>query len=87
VIASHSSQQQARKSRAKGPAKLRSDKYVKTFQRERLTRQRREEESGAALKSAAADIGCTLPLCNAARLMQGMRVRHGADLTKAADGT
>jgi hypothetical protein len=87
VIVSHSSQQQARKSRAIGPAKLRFDKYVKTFQRERLTRQRREEEGGAALKSAAADIGRIVPLCNAARLMQGMRVRHNADLTNAADGT
>jgi hypothetical protein len=66
---------------------LRSDKYVKTFQRERLTRQRREEESDAVLKSAAADIGRIVSLCNAAHFMQGVRVRHGPDLTNVADGT
>jgi hypothetical protein len=36
-------------------------------------RQRREEESDAALKSAAADIGGIAPLCNAACLMKGLR--------------
>ena len=87
MIASHSSQQQAGKSRANGPAKLRSDKDVKTFQRERLTRQRREEESTAALKSATAHIGRVVSLCNRVRLMQGMRVRHDIDLAKAAEGT
>jgi len=72
VIPSHSSQQQARKSRANGPAKLRSDNRVKIFQRERLLRQRREEEGGAALKSAAADIGGIALLYNAASLMKGL---------------
>ncbi|WP_262299405.1 hypothetical protein [Microvirga sesbaniae] len=56
-----------------GPAKLRSDKSVKTFQRERLRQQRREEEGGAALKSAFAYIGGIAPLYNAACLMKGLR--------------
>jgi hypothetical protein len=64
---------QTRKSRARSPAKLRSDKSVKTFQRKRPIRQRREEEGGAALKSATADIGGIAPLCNAACLMKGLR--------------
>jgi hypothetical protein len=64
---------QTRKSRARSPAKLRSDKKVKTFQRERPIRQRREEEGGAALKSAVADIGGIAPLCNTACLMKGLR--------------
>lgn len=62
-----------RKSRAKSPAKLRSDKLVKPFQRERPKRQRREEEGGAALHSADADIGGIAPLYNATFLMQGLR--------------
>jgi hypothetical protein len=53
--------------------KSRSDQSVKTFQRERPTRQRREEEGDAALKSAATDIGGIAPLCNAACLMKGLR--------------
>src|SRR4051794_19678506 len=53
--------------------KLRSDKSVKTFQRERPIRQRREEVGGAALNSAAADIGVTTSPCNAACLMWGLR--------------
>jgi len=64
---------QIRKSRARSPAKLRSDKYVKTFQRERPIRQRREEKGGAALKSAAADISGIAALCNAKCLMKGLR--------------
>jgi hypothetical protein len=64
---------QTRKSRARSPAKLRSDKSVKTFQRERPIRQRREEESGAELKSAAADIDRIARLYNAARLINGLR--------------
>jgi hypothetical protein len=46
---------------------------VKTFQRERPTRHRREEDSDTALKSAAAHIDCITPLCNAACLMKGLR--------------
>jgi hypothetical protein len=57
--------------------KSRSDKKVKTFQRERPTRQRREEESDAALKSAAAHIDFIAPLCNAACLIKGLRCTHG----------
>ncbi|MBM6583385.1 hypothetical protein ILT44_24595 [Microvirga sp. BT689] len=58
--------------------KSRSDKKVKTFQRERPTRQRREEESDAALKSATAHIGRIVPLCNAACLMKGLHGTHGS---------
>jgi hypothetical protein len=61
---------EARQSR--GPTK------VKTFQRERPTRQRREEESGAALKSAKAHIGCIQPICNATCLMNGLHGVHGS---------
>jgi hypothetical protein len=56
---------------------VRSDKNVKTFQRERPTRQRREEESDAALNSANAHIGRIPLICNAACLMKGLRGTHG----------
>jgi hypothetical protein len=62
-----------KKAGPKARQKVRSDKNVKTFQRERPTRQRREEESGAALKSATAHIGRIVPLRNAACLMKGLR--------------
>jgi hypothetical protein len=65
------------KSRAIGPAKVEVRQNVKTFQRERLIRQRREEESGATLKSANAHIGGIAPVCNAACLMKGLRCMHG----------
>ncbi|MFD2227252.1 hypothetical protein ACFSM9_26400, partial [Microvirga arabica] len=84
--ASQSSQQQARKSRAMGPAKLRFDIWVKTFQRERPMRQRREEESGAALISAAADIVDSPCLSKLTSFMQGLRARHDVELTKAIHG-
>jgi hypothetical protein len=61
------------KSRATGPAKVKGPTKVKTFQRERLIRKRREEEGDAALKSAAADIDGIAPLCNAACLIKGLR--------------
>jgi hypothetical protein len=56
---------------------------IETFQRERPIRQRREEESAAALRSAKANID-RIPLdCNASRLMKGLRCGHDVDLTKA----
>jgi hypothetical protein len=56
---------------------------IETFQRERPTRQRREEDSAAALKSAKAHI-VRIPLdCNAGCLMKGLRGGHDVDLTKA----
>jgi hypothetical protein len=87
VAATCSSQKLAGKSRAKGPAKLRSDIYVSEPSRGNGRHGSAErKKSGAALESAAAHIARIAPLCNAARLMQGMRVRHDVDLTKAADG-
>jgi hypothetical protein len=62
-----------KKAGPKARQKVRSDKKVKTFQRERPTRQRREEESGAALKSATGDIGLMALICNAACLIKGLR--------------
>lgn len=43
-----------------------------SFQRERLRRQRREDEGDAALKSATADIGGIAPFRNAVCLMKGL---------------
>ena len=81
------SQKLAGKSRTKGPAKLRSDIDVSKPSRGNGRRgSAGRKKSGAALKSAAAHIVRIAPLCNAARLMQGMRVRHDVDLTKAPDG-
>jgi hypothetical protein len=60
------------------PGKVEVRQKVKTFQRERPTRQRREEESGAALKSAKAHIGCIQPICNATCLMNGLHGVHGS---------
>jgi hypothetical protein len=56
---------------------------VKTLQRERPTRQRREEESAATLKSAKVHIGCTPLDCNASYLMKGLRAGPDVDFTKA----
>jgi hypothetical protein len=67
-----------KKAGPKARRKSRSDKYVKTFQRERPTRQRREEESDAALNSATAHIDRILPLCNAACLMKGLQGMHAS---------
>jgi hypothetical protein len=66
-----------KKAGPKARRKSRFDKKVKTFQRERPTRQRREEESGAALKSATAHIDRIAPLCNAACLIKGLQITHG----------
>jgi hypothetical protein len=49
-------------------------------------RQRREEESTAALKSAAADIVDSPCLSKLTSFMQGLRVRHDVELTKAIHG-
>jgi hypothetical protein len=55
---------------------------VKTFQRERPTRQRREERGDAALKSAAAHIDLTAPLCNAACHMRELHYAHSIGLNE-----
>jgi hypothetical protein len=87
VAATCSSQKLAGKSRAKGPAKLRSDIDASEPSRGNGRHgSAGRKKSSAALESAAAHIARIAPLCNAARLMQGMRVRHDVDLTKAADG-
>jgi hypothetical protein len=70
------------------PGKVEVRQKVKTFQRERPTRQRREEESGAALKSAKVHIGRIQLICNATCLMKGLRLAHAscqkADMIRAA---
>jgi hypothetical protein len=63
---------QKEKSRARSPAKGEVRQKSKPS-RGNGRRQRREEESGAALKSATGDIGCMPPLCNAVCLIKGLR--------------
>jgi hypothetical protein len=61
--------------------KSRSDENVKTFQRERPTRHRREEESDAALKSARVDIEGVGLVCNATCFMKGLRCLHTSEIS------
>jgi hypothetical protein len=67
-----------KKAGPKARQKVRSDKEVKTFQRERPAQRRREEESDAALRSATAHIDRILPLCNPACLMKGLQITHAS---------
>jgi hypothetical protein len=56
------------------PGEVEVRQKVKPFQRERPTRQRREEKSAAALKSAKVHVRRIAPDCNAPCLMKGLRV-------------